>query len=115
VFWLFLLSGGFLVFIAEEAAQKVNEMKNKLQKAEQDNSTLQATINRLEGQVKRFKTASEKAEAAEEELKAEKRKLQREVRSNAKSDLSNTRHLTASELTHQTLLLVPESTQNLIF
>lgn len=57
----------------------MNEYKLKLQKAEQDNSTLQATINRLEGQVKRFKTASEKAEAAEEELKAEKRKLQREV------------------------------------
>ena len=65
--------------VAEEAAQKVNEYKMKLQKAEQDNSTLQATITRLEGQVKRYKTAAEKSEAAEEELKAEKRKLQREV------------------------------------
>ena len=48
LFWNWPL---FFVAFKGEAAQKVNEMKNKLQKAEQDNSTLQATINRLEGQV----------------------------------------------------------------
>ena len=55
------------------------DYKFKLQKAEQDMSTLQATVARLESQVIRYKSAAEASEKAEDELKVEKRKLQREV------------------------------------
>lgn len=64
---------------AEEANQRVAQNKLQLQKAEQENSTLRATILRLEGQVKRYTTAAKEAETAVEELKKEKRNLQRDV------------------------------------
>jgi len=67
-----------LVDIQREANKQLGDYKFKLQKAEQDVSTLQASVARLESQVIRYKSASETAEKVEDELKVEKRKLQRE-------------------------------------
>ncbi|XP_011632438.1 leucine-rich repeat flightless-interacting protein 2 isoform X1 [Pogonomyrmex barbatus] len=66
--------------IQRESNKLLADYKFKLQKAEQDMSTLQATVARLESQVIRYKSAAEASEKAEDELKVEKRKLQREVR-----------------------------------
>ncbi|XP_014252694.1 leucine-rich repeat flightless-interacting protein 2 isoform X2 [Cimex lectularius] len=66
--------------LQREANKQLGDYKFKLQKAEQDVSTLQATVARLEGQVMRYKTAAEAAEKVEDELKLERRKLQRELR-----------------------------------
>lgn len=65
--------------VQREANKLLADYKFKLQKAEQDMSTLQATVARLESQVIRYKSAAEASEKAEDELKVEKRKLQREV------------------------------------
>ncbi|GLH08631.1 Leucine-rich repeat flightless-interacting protein 2 [Gryllus bimaculatus] len=69
-----------LVDIQREANKQLGDYKFRLQKAEQDVSTLQANVARLESQVIRYKSASESAEKVEDELKVEKRKLQRELR-----------------------------------
>ncbi|XP_013789232.1 leucine-rich repeat flightless-interacting protein 2-like isoform X2 [Limulus polyphemus] len=69
-----------LLEVQREANKQVSDYKFKLKKAEQENSTLQSSVSRLESQVIRYKTAAENAEKVEDELKAEKRKLQREVR-----------------------------------
>lgn len=61
-------------------SKQINEYKVKLQKADQEIATLQATVARLETQVTRFRSAAETSEKAEDELKTEKRKLQRELR-----------------------------------
>ncbi|XP_023315753.1 leucine-rich repeat flightless-interacting protein 2 isoform X3 [Trichogramma pretiosum] len=66
--------------IQRETNKLLSDCKFKLQKAEQDVSTLQANVARLESQVIRYKSAAEASEKAEDELKVEKRKLQREVR-----------------------------------
>nr|CAD7203318.1 unnamed protein product [Timema douglasi] len=66
--------------IQREANKLLGDYKFKLQKAEQDVSTLQANVVRLESQVIRYKSASESSEKGEDELKVEKRKLQRELR-----------------------------------
>ncbi|XP_073971081.1 leucine-rich repeat flightless-interacting protein 2 isoform X3 [Rhodnius prolixus] len=66
--------------IQREANKQLGDYKFKLQKAEQDVNTLQATVARLEGQVVRYKTAAETSEKVEDELKVERRKLQRELR-----------------------------------
>jgi len=63
-----------------ETKKVIDDYKFKLQKAEQDISTSQTNVARLETQVIRFKTAAETAERSEEELKTERRKLQRENR-----------------------------------
>nr|XP_018904187.1 PREDICTED: leucine-rich repeat flightless-interacting protein 2 isoform X3 [Bemisia tabaci] len=63
-----------------EANKLLGEYKFKWQKAEQDVSTLQANVARLESQVIRYKSAAETSEKVEDELKIEKRKLQRELR-----------------------------------
>ncbi|XP_053456270.1 leucine-rich repeat flightless-interacting protein 2 isoform X13 [Nycticebus coucang] len=77
-----LQNGSDLQFIEmqRDANRQISEYKFKLSKAEQDITTLEQSINRLEGQVLRYKTAAENAEKVEDELKAEKRKLQRELR-----------------------------------
>lgn len=77
-----LMLGGFSDSedIQREANKLIADYKFKLQKAEQDMSTLQATVARLESQVIRYKSAAEASEKAEDELKVEKRKLQREFR-----------------------------------
>ncbi|KAI5751008.1 hypothetical protein M8J77_003358 [Diaphorina citri] len=64
----------------EEASKLLGDYKFKWQKAEQDVSTLQATVARLESQVIRYKSAAETSEKVEDELKVERRKLQRELR-----------------------------------
>ncbi|XP_071446179.1 leucine-rich repeat flightless-interacting protein 2 isoform X2 [Hetaerina americana] len=66
--------------LQREANKQLGDYKFKLQKAEQDVSTLQANVARLESQVIRYKSAAEAAEKVEGELKSEKRKLQRELR-----------------------------------
>ncbi|KAM8811529.1 leucine-rich repeat flightless-interacting protein 2 isoform 2-T2 [Eudromia elegans] len=63
-----------------DANRQISEYKFKLSKAEQDITTMEQNIGRLEGQVARYKSAAENAEKVEDELKAEKRKLQRELR-----------------------------------
>uniref|UniRef100_A0A671G4J9 Leucine-rich repeat flightless-interacting protein 2 n=1 Tax=Rhinolophus ferrumequinum TaxID=59479 RepID=A0A671G4J9_RHIFE len=77
-----LQNGSDLQFIEmqRDANRQISEYKFKLSKAEQDVTTMEQSINRLEGQVLRYKTAAENAEKVEDELKAEKRKLQRELR-----------------------------------
>uniref|UniRef100_A0A4W2DUK5 Leucine-rich repeat flightless-interacting protein 2 n=1 Tax=Bos indicus x Bos taurus TaxID=30522 RepID=A0A4W2DUK5_BOBOX len=68
-----------LIEMQRDANRQISEYKFKLSKAEQDITTLEQSISRLEGQVLRYRTAAENAEKVEDELKAEKRKLQREV------------------------------------
>uniref|UniRef100_A0A8C2LV49 Leucine-rich repeat flightless-interacting protein 2 n=1 Tax=Cricetulus griseus TaxID=10029 RepID=A0A8C2LV49_CRIGR len=77
-----LQNGSDLQFIEmqRDANRQISEYKFKLSKAEQDITTLEQSISRLEGQVLRYRTAAENAERIEDELKAEKRKLQRELR-----------------------------------
>ncbi|KAM9187483.1 leucine-rich repeat flightless-interacting protein 2 isoform 3-T3 [Dugong dugon] len=69
-----------LIEMQRDANRQISEYKFKLSKAEQDITTLEQSIGRLEGQVLRYRTAAEHAEKVEDELKAEKRKLQRELR-----------------------------------
>ncbi|XP_015261245.1 PREDICTED: leucine-rich repeat flightless-interacting protein 2 isoform X8 [Gekko japonicus] len=69
-----------LIEMQRDANRQISEYKFKLSKAEQDITTSEQNILRLEGQVLRYKTAAENAEKVEDELKAEKRKLQRELR-----------------------------------
>lgn len=66
--------------VQREASKQIHEYKLKLQKAEQDITNLEGTVNRLETQVKRYRQESEDSEKLEDELKTEKRKLQRELR-----------------------------------
>lgn len=63
-----------------ETKKMIDDYKFRVQKAEQDMTTMAANVARLESQVVRYRTASETAERAEEELKTERRKLQRELR-----------------------------------
>ncbi|XP_044863702.1 leucine-rich repeat flightless-interacting protein 2 isoform X11 [Mauremys mutica] len=69
-----------LIEMQRDANRQISEYKFKLSKAEQDITTMEQNIGRLEGQVTRYKSAAENAEKVEDELKAEKRKLQRELR-----------------------------------
>ncbi|GIY43916.1 leucine-rich repeat flightless-interacting protein 2 [Caerostris darwini] len=69
-----------LMEVQREANKQVNDYKYRLKKAEQEVTTLQSSVSRLEGQLNRFKTQAESSETIEDELKAEKRKLQRELR-----------------------------------
>jgi len=63
-----------------EISKQIADYRFKTQKYEQEISTLQANVTRLDTQVQRFKTAAEEAEAREDDLKVERRKLQRELR-----------------------------------
>lgn len=63
-----------------ETQKSVTETKLKLKKAEQEITTLQGTVTRLESQVSRYKLASEESDKTVEELKIEKRRLQKEMR-----------------------------------
>jgi uncharacterized protein YaaN involved in tellurite resistance len=66
-------------FILGEANKTINDYKYRLQKAEQEIASLQASLARSETQVIRYKSTAEAAEKAEADLKVERRKLQREV------------------------------------
>ncbi|KAI3366218.1 hypothetical protein L3Q82_010049 [Scortum barcoo] len=70
-----------LLELQRDANRQISDLKFKLVKSEQEVTTLEQNVIRLEGQVTRYKTASENAEKVEDELKVEKRKLQRELRS----------------------------------
>ncbi|XP_074055190.1 leucine-rich repeat flightless-interacting protein 2 isoform X13 [Macrotis lagotis] len=69
-----------IIEMQRDANRQISEYKFKLSKAEQDMTTMEQNIGRLEGQVARYKNAAENAEKVEDELKADKRKLQRELR-----------------------------------
>lgn len=62
-----------------EANKAISDYKYRLQKAEQEIASLQASLARSETQVIRYKSTAEAAEKAEADLKIERRKLQREV------------------------------------
>lgn len=70
-----------LLELQRDANRQISDLKFKLVKSEQEVTTLEQNVIRLEGQVSRYKGASENAEKIEDELKVEKRKLQRELRS----------------------------------
>ncbi|KAE8278577.1 Leucine-rich repeat flightless-interacting protein 2 [Larimichthys crocea] len=70
-----------LLDLQRDANRQMSDLKFKLVKSEQEVTTLEQNVIRLEGQVTRYKLASENAEKLEDELKVEKRKLQRELRS----------------------------------
>lgn len=67
------------MYIVGEANKQIADFKYKLQKAEQEIASLQASLTRSETQVIRYKSSAEEAEKSESELKLERRKLQREV------------------------------------
>ncbi|XP_041118325.1 leucine-rich repeat flightless-interacting protein 2-like isoform X21 [Polyodon spathula] len=66
--------------LQRDSNRQISDLKFKLVKSEQEVTTLEQNVIRLEGQVTRYKSASENAEKVEDDLKAEKRKLQRELR-----------------------------------
>ncbi|XP_036946420.1 leucine-rich repeat flightless-interacting protein 2 isoform X16 [Acanthopagrus latus] len=70
-----------LLDLQRDTNRQMSELKFKLVKSEQEVTTLEQNVIRLEGQVTRYKSAAENAEKIEDELKVEKRKLQRELRS----------------------------------
>nr|XP_033471769.1 leucine-rich repeat flightless-interacting protein 2-like isoform X3 [Epinephelus lanceolatus] len=70
-----------LLDLQRDANRQISDLKFKLVKSEQEVTTLEQNVIRLEGQVTRYKAASENAEKVEDELKVEKRRLQRELRS----------------------------------
>jgi chromosome segregation ATPase len=57
----------------------IADYKYKLQKAEQEIASLQASLARSETQVIRYKSTADASEKAEADLKIERRRLQREV------------------------------------
>lgn len=69
----------FSIF-AGESNKLIADYRYKLQKAEQEIASLQASLARSETQVIRYKSTADESEKAEAELKIERRKLQREVR-----------------------------------
>lgn len=70
-----------MAYFSGEANKAINDYKYRLQKAEQEIASLQASLARSETQVIRYKSTAEAAEKAEADLKIERRKLQREVSS----------------------------------
>uniref|UniRef100_A0A8C2ZG53 Leucine-rich repeat flightless-interacting protein 2 n=2 Tax=Cyclopterus lumpus TaxID=8103 RepID=A0A8C2ZG53_CYCLU len=70
-----------LLDLQRDANRQISDFKFKLVKSEQEVTTLEQNVIRLEGQVTRYKSASENAEKIEDELKVDKRKLHRELRS----------------------------------
>ncbi|XP_077959975.1 leucine-rich repeat flightless-interacting protein 2 isoform X6 [Gasterosteus aculeatus] len=75
------LEDSHLLDLQRDANRQISDLKFKLVKSEQEVTTLEQNVIRLEGQVTRYKSASENAEKIEDELKVDKRKLQRELRS----------------------------------
>lgn len=69
-----------LLDLQRDANRQMSDLKFKLVKSQQEVTTLEQNVIRLEGQVTRYKSAAENAEKIEDELKVERRKLQRELR-----------------------------------
>lgn len=75
----FFFSVNYKKSLVGEANKAINDYKYRMQKAEQEIASLQASLARSETQVIRYKSTAEAAEKAEADLKIERRKLQREV------------------------------------
>ncbi|CAF1624952.1 unnamed protein product, partial [Didymodactylos carnosus] len=63
-----------------QMARELIDLKNRLQRIEADNVSLQQENKRFDAQLKRHKQQTEDAEKVEEELKQERRRLQKEYR-----------------------------------
>ena len=68
------------IAMTRETNKQTREYHYKWKMAEQENTVLQTSVNRLENQVSRYKESLKEAETVESDLKAEKRKLLRELR-----------------------------------
>lgn len=69
----------FVSIFTGESNKLITDYRYKLQKAEQEIASLQASLARSETQVIRYKSTADASEKAEADLKIERRKLQREV------------------------------------
>ncbi|XP_039907813.1 leucine-rich repeat flightless-interacting protein 2-like [Simochromis diagramma] len=63
-----------LLELQRDANRQISDLKFKLVKSEQEVTTLEQNVIRLEGQVSRYKGASENAEKIEDELKGRETK-----------------------------------------
>ena len=86
---IFIKLQWLICFYLGESNKLISDYKYKLKKAEQDISSLQSSVSRLESQLARCKTSAEESEKIEDELKADKRKLQREVIKNSVNLISS--------------------------
>ncbi|CAM2701894.1 unnamed protein product [Rotaria socialis] len=64
----------------KQLLKEITDLKNRLQRLEADNVSLQQENKRYDAQLKRHKQQTEDAERIEEDLKQERRRLQREYR-----------------------------------
>lgn len=79
IYYMNVSSTWKFIWFLGEANKQIADYRYKLQKAEQEIASLQASLARSETQVIRYKSTADAAEKAESELKLERRKLQREV------------------------------------
>lgn len=70
--------------------KEITDLKNRLQRLEADNLSLQQENKRYDAQLKRHKQQTDDAERIEEDLKQERRRLQKELRV-AREELENER------------------------
>lgn len=68
------------IALNRETNKQIRDSLYKWKMAEQENTVLQTSVNRLENQISRYKESLKEAETVESDLKAEKRKLLRELR-----------------------------------
>ncbi|CAF3472560.1 unnamed protein product [Rotaria sp. Silwood1] len=64
----------------KQLTKEITDLKNRLQRLEADNLSLQQENKRYDAQLKRHKQQTDDAERVEEDLKQERRRLQREYR-----------------------------------
>ncbi|CAF1205039.1 unnamed protein product [Rotaria sordida] len=64
----------------KQLAKEITDLRNRLQRLEADNLSLQQENKRYDAQLKRHKQQTDDAERVEEDLKQERRRLQREYR-----------------------------------
>ncbi|UJR24881.1 hypothetical protein I4U23_006249 [Adineta vaga] len=63
----------------KQLLKEITDLKNRLQRVEAENGSLQQENKRYDAQLKRHKQQTDDAERIEEDLKQERRRLQREV------------------------------------